>query len=157
MAAWDVRRDSFSALVTLHCPRQRYASYRGRESRLASTLPFTAERRSPALTRPAAFQHGSVCPYLSPTADTAAISDLVALGDLTAAMIRFFGTRTGLSRLAILMWLILRVASLRMTTLAGAGLKYLVKKATQRAIATRAIDRRHQVESRTSMTALLPA
>ena len=76
---------------------------------------------------------------LSPTADTSAIADLVALGDFDRGLIRFFGTRTGLSRFAILIWLILRLRPYGLTTLAGAGLRYLVKKAIQRTVATRAI------------------
>jgi hypothetical protein len=37
------------------------------------------------------------------------------------------------------MWLILRLRPYGLTTLAGAGLRYLVKKAIQRRVATRAI------------------
>jgi hypothetical protein len=76
---------------------------------------------------------------LSPTADSSAIADLVALGDFDHSLIRFFGTKTGLSRLAILMWLILRLRPYGLMTLTGAALRYLVKKTTQRTIATRAI------------------
>jgi hypothetical protein len=76
---------------------------------------------------------------LSPTADSSAIADLVALGDFDRSLIRFFGTKTGLSRLAILMWLILRLRPYGLMTLTGAALRYLVKKTTQRTIATRAI------------------
>jgi hypothetical protein len=76
---------------------------------------------------------------LSPTADPSAIADLVALGDFDRGLIRFFGTKTGLSRLAILVWLILRLRPYGLMTLTGAALRYLVKKSTQRTIATRAI------------------
>jgi hypothetical protein len=76
---------------------------------------------------------------LSPTADPSAIADLVALADFDRGLIRFFGTKTGLSRLAILVWLILRLRPYGLMTLTGAALRYLVKKSTQRTIATRAI------------------
>ena len=76
---------------------------------------------------------------LSPTADTAAIADLVALGAFDRRLISLFGTKTSLCPLAILTWLILRLRPYRLTTLVGAGLRYLVKKPTQRTIATRAI------------------
>ena len=137
-AAWDVRRDSFSARAALS-PTEGPRLVAAAEDRLASTCPPPLNKEYPQLyARRLRFNMARFA-LLSPTADTSAIADLVALGDFDRNLIAFFGTKTSLSRLAILTWLILRLRPYRLTTLAGAGLRYLVKKAAQRTIATRAI------------------
>jgi hypothetical protein len=137
-AAWDVRRDSFSARAALS-PTEGPRLVAAAEERLASTCPSPLNEEYPQLyARRLRFNMARFA-LLSPTADTSAIADLVALGDFDRRLIRFFGTTTGVSRLSILMWLILRLRPYGLTTLAGAGLRYLVKKAIQRTVATRAI------------------
>lgn len=137
-AAWDVRRDSFSARAALS-PTEGPRLVAAAEDRLASTCPSPLNEEYPQLyARRLRFNMARFA-LLSPTADTSAIADLVALGDFDRRLIRFFGTTTGVSRLSILMWLILRLRPYGLTTLAGAGLRYLVKKAIQRTVATRAI------------------
>ena len=134
----DMHRDRFSARAALS-PTEGPRLVAAAEDRLASTCPPPLNKEYPQLyARRLRFNMARFA-LLSPTADTSAIADLVALGDFDRNLIAFFGTKTSLSRIAILTWLILRLRPYRLTTLASAGLRYLVKKTAQRTIATRAI------------------
>lgn len=137
-AAWDVRRDSFSARAALS-PTEGPRLVAAAKDRLASTCPSPLNEEYPQLyARRLRFNMARFA-LVSPTADAAAIANLVALGEFDRSLISFFGTKTSFSRLAILTWLILRLRPYGLVTLAGAGLRYLMKKTTKRTIATRAI------------------
>ena len=137
-AAWDVRRDSFSSRAALS-PTEGPRLVAAAQERLASTCPSPLNEEYPQLyARRLRFNMARFA-LLSPAANTAAIADLVALGDFDRRLISLLGAKTRLSRLAILTWLILRLRPYGLVTLAGAGLKYLIKKTTNRTIAARAI------------------
>ena len=75
----------------------------------------------------------------APGTKASAIADLVALGEFDSRLIGMFGTDTRAGRLAILMWLTLRLRPFGFVALARASLGNLFGDHSRRLVAARAI------------------
>jgi len=137
-AAWEVRRDGFSGRSALS-PTEGPRLVQAAKERLTLSCPSPLDSEYPQLyARRLRFNMARFA-LLSQHANSKAIADLVALGDFDRRLISILGTKTSVSRLAILLWLIFRLHPYGFIALAGAGLRYLMKSRARRTVATREI------------------
>ena len=137
-AVWEVRRDSLSAQSALS-PAQNSRLIQIAGERIAVSCPATLGKDYPALLRRRLRFNMARFALSAPGTKASAIADLVALGEFDSRLIGMFGTDTRAGRLAILMWLTLRLRPFGFVALARASLGNLFGDHSRRLVAARAI------------------
>ena len=138
VAAWQVRPDSYSAR-TATSERENAKLVEKAKNWIGQSFPPPLNTEYPELfDRRLRFNMARLA-LLVPGVHAKAISDLVALDDFDSRLISILGTKTQANRLAILVWLTLRLYPFAFVALARAWLDNLIKYHRQRSIAARAI------------------
>ena len=138
VAAWQVRPDSYSAR-TATSERENAKLVEKAKNWIGQSFPRPLNTEYPELfDRRLRFNMARLA-LLVPGVHAKAISDLVALDDFDSRLISMLGTKTQANRLAILVWLTLRLYPFGFVALARAWLDNLIKYHDQRSVAARAI------------------